>query len=142
MDLALQVGAANNPPVSPAHIIVNCETGGMSKSPTSANLWLCQGVNCRDINGPLQGRGQLVIDENVSGISGDPLGAGAFEFQVKYDHHIFNTVVTNDRLALEHGANRVSGDCAMTIINENDIWFGCVSTGRRQARRPAARSPR
>jgi hypothetical protein len=130
VDLALQVGAANNPPVSPAQIIVNCETGGMTKSPASANLWLCIGVNCRDINGPLQGRGQLVIAENVSGITGDPLGAGAFEFQIKFDHKIFDIVITETNwLWSTPGRIKPAGACAMTIINESDIRFACVSEG-------------
>jgi uncharacterized repeat protein (TIGR01451 family) len=130
VDLALQVGAANNPPVSPAQIIVNCETGGQTKSPASANLWLCEGVNCRNIDGPLQGRGQLVIAENVSGITGDPLGAGAFEFQIKFDHKIFDIVVTETNwLWSTPGRIKPAGACAMTIINESDIRFACVSEG-------------
>jgi hypothetical protein len=125
--LSLQVGAANNPPASPASLTVNCETGSMVKTPDQANLWLCEGVNCSDINGPIDGRGQLTIDENVSGISGDPWGAGAFEFQVKFDHKVFDIVADATGWLYDTGRAEPPGACAMTIINENSITFACVS---------------
>jgi hypothetical protein len=127
VNLSLAMLAGNNPAPSPTQIKVNCETGSQVKSPASANLWLCEGVNCRDVNGPLQGRGQLVINENVSGISGDPLGAGAFEFQVKFDHKIFDIVATETNWLWATGRVKPAGACAMTIINENSIMFACVS---------------
>jgi uncharacterized repeat protein (TIGR01451 family) len=69
-----------------------------------------------------------------------PEGLGAFEFQLKFDHKIFDididpanpnednngdTVVDD----LDDWANGRLVDCTMTIVTENDIRFGCVTTG-------------
>jgi hypothetical protein len=53
-----------------------------------------------------------------------PEGLGAFEFQLKFDHKIFDIEITETDLWLppDRAAN-----CSMTIISENDIRFGCVS---------------
>jgi hypothetical protein len=112
-----------------------------------ANLWLCEGDRCDEA----KGEGSIVIDERVLNVRGDPDGVGAYEFQVKFDHKIFDiTVCEGDQPAdpvtglcpdivvgsshhwlYEHG--RVPnwptglGGCDMTIVNENAILFGCVS---------------
>jgi hypothetical protein len=72
----------------------------------------------------------LVINEWAINLAGDPQGVGAFEFQVKYDNHIFDIVVAETGWLYSTG--RVPGDagiggCAATIITENDVRFGCVS---------------
>ncbi len=90
-----------------------------------ANLWLCEGPTCT-----LNGEGVLVIEERVSNVSADPDGVGAFEFEVKFDHKIFDiSVAATDWLYSTGripGAQGVGG-CGTTIINENSILFGCVS---------------
>ena len=56
-----------------------------------------------------------------------PEGLGAFEFQIKFDHKLFSISVS------QTGANWPAvgrtANCSMTIISENDIRYGCVSTG-------------
>jgi len=54
-----------------------------------------------------------------------PEGLGAVEFQVKFDHKIFDLQV----LESMDWTNGRAPNCAMTIISENDIRFGCVSVG-------------
>jgi len=77
----------------------------------------------------------LVIYEIVSNPGNDPDGVGAFEFDLKYDNHIFDiSIVPTDWLVRGYDNIRYTADdrtqsCAVTIINENDIRFGCVSTG-------------
>ncbi len=94
-----------------------------------------------------------------------PEGLGAFEFQLKFDHKIFDITITeagsdgvdnnNDNLGgadlIDNNGDTVIDEvgedlvdepaesawltngrvanCTMTIITENDIRFGCVSTG-------------
>jgi uncharacterized repeat protein (TIGR01451 family) len=55
----------------------------------------------------------------------EPEGLGAFEFQLKFDHKIFDIDID----AALDWANGRDMDCSMTIITENDIRFGCVTTG-------------
>jgi uncharacterized repeat protein (TIGR01451 family) len=55
----------------------------------------------------------------------EPEGLGAFEFQLKFDHKIFDIDID----AATEWANGRDMDCTMTIITENDIRFGCVTTG-------------
>ncbi len=72
----------------------------------------------------------LTVNEWALNVGGDPDGVGAFEFQVKYDNHIFDISIapTNWLYATGRvpGATGIGG-CAATIITENDIRFGCVS---------------
>jgi hypothetical protein len=54
-----------------------------------------------------------------------PEGVGAIEFQVKFDHKVFD-------LSIEESNDWTNGrlpNCNMTIISENDIRFGCVTVG-------------
>jgi uncharacterized repeat protein (TIGR01451 family) len=53
-----------------------------------------------------------------------PEGLGALEFQLKFDHKIFTIDIDE---AIEW-ANDRDIDCTMTIVTENDIRFGCVTT--------------
>jgi len=85
-----------------------------------ANLWLCVGATCTH-----NGEGELVIEEWVFNAD-DPDGLGAYEFQLKFDHKIFDIVI-EDAGFLESTGRTV--DCTMTIITENDIRFGCLSSG-------------
>jgi uncharacterized repeat protein (TIGR01451 family) len=99
--------------------------GNLDESSELANLWLCKGANC--VN---NGEGSLVVNEWALNYSGDPQGLGAYEFQVKYDNHIFDISIADSGLLYSTG--RVPGDtgiggCSATIITENDIRFGCVS---------------
>jgi len=87
-----------------------------------SNLWLCEGPTC---TGP--GQGELTIYELVSNVSNDPDGAGAFEFQLKFDHKIFDIdIEVTDWLS--NGVTRTV-ECDMSVITENWILFGCVSSG-------------
>ena len=85
-----------------------------------ANLWLCQGTTCT-----LNGEGELVIAERLSNAN-DPDGLGAYEFQLKFDHKIFDIVIEDAGFL---GSTGRTVDCTMTIITENDIRFGCLSSG-------------
>jgi hypothetical protein len=110
-----------------------------------ANLWLCKGNACSG-----NGAGYLDVSEWALDVGGDPQGVGAFEFQVKYDNHIFDiqicegsaprnpdgscaAPVVGDPQHWLYSTGRVPdagsgvGGCAVTIITENDVRFGCVS---------------
>ncbi|MGB6895001.1 MAG: hypothetical protein WBF37_03520 [Dehalococcoidia bacterium] len=54
-------------------------------------------------------------------------GVGAYEFQLKFDHKIFDIAIEDSSWLSVEGARTV--DCTMTIVTENDIRFGCVSSG-------------
>jgi uncharacterized repeat protein (TIGR01451 family) len=69
----------------------------------------------------------LTIYELVSNPGNDPDGVGAYEFQLKFDHKIFDIEIA-DTSWLSNGGTRTV-DCSMTIITENDIRWGCVSQG-------------
>jgi hypothetical protein len=86
-----------------------------------ANLWLCEGGTCA-----LNGEGELVVAEWVFNAD-DADGLGAYEFQLKFDHKIFDIMVEDAAGFL--GSTGRTVDCTMTIISENDIRFGCVSSG-------------
>ncbi len=118
--------------------------GNTDESFEMANLFLCQGNSCI-----ANGEGHLDVNEVVLNVGGDPDGVGAFEFQLKFDHKIFDILICEGSALLdpdgtcdddqlppaEHwlystgripGAAGVGG-CAATIVTENDIRFGCVS---------------
>jgi len=72
----------------------------------------------------------LTICEWALNVGGDPDGVGAFEFQLKYDNHIFDIAIQATNWLYDTG--RVPGapgigGCAATILTENDVRFGCVS---------------
>jgi len=69
----------------------------------------------------------LVIYELVSNPGNDPDGVGAYEFQLKFNHKLFDIEIA-DASWLSNGGTRVVS-CDMTIITENDIRWGCVSSG-------------
>jgi len=80
------------------------------------------------IKNPQGGLQCLTIYELVSNPGNDPDGVGAFEFELKYDHNVFQQPIIAPTVWLTNGGTRTI-DCSMTIINESSIWFGCVSTG-------------
>ena len=70
--------------------------------------------------------GQDYVQDLVDKDGGElPEGLGAFEFQIKFDHKIFDITAMGDT----EWANGRSINCSMTVITENDIRFGCISTG-------------
>ncbi|MGB6894440.1 MAG: hypothetical protein WBF37_00630 [Dehalococcoidia bacterium] len=69
----------------------------------------------------------LTVYELVTNAGNDPDGVGAYEFQLKFDHKIFDITIEDSSWLSNGGARDV--DCSMTIISENDIRFGCVSSG-------------
>jgi hypothetical protein len=84
-----------------------------------ANLWLCEGPSCTE-----NGEGVLVIEEWVFNAN-DPDGVGAYEFQLKFDHKIFDVGIEDASFL---GSTGRTVNCAMSIVAENDIRFGCVSS--------------
>jgi len=73
------------------------------------------------------GEGRLLLGEVLTNIF-DPEGLGAFEFQIKFDHKIFDINVTETGFLYSTGrVPGVAGGCSNSIINENAILFGCVS---------------
>ncbi|MEX2225845.1 MAG: DUF11 domain-containing protein [Dehalococcoidia bacterium] len=72
------------------------------------------------------GEGRLLLAEVLTNIF-DPEGLGAFEFQVKFDHKIFDINVTRTDFLYSTGRIPGIGDCNFSIVNENAILFGCVS---------------
>ena len=87
-----------------------------------ANLWLCEGATCDE-----NGEGELVIFERVFNVANDPDGAGAYEFQLKFDHKIFDITI-EDASWLSNGGTRTV-ECDLSVITENWILWGCVSSG-------------
>ena len=69
----------------------------------------------------------LTIYELVSNAGNDPDGVGAYEFQLKFDHKIFDITIEDSSWLSNEGARTVN--CTMTILSENDIRWGCVSSG-------------
>jgi hypothetical protein len=133
--------APSEPPVR----MVKDTNGDLSESIDLANLWLCKSpAPC--VN---NGEGHLDVSEMILNVGGDPDGVGAFEFQVKYDNHIFDIQICEGSAPLNpdgtcaapvpgdpahwlYSTGRVEGapgigGCAATIITENDVRFGCVS---------------
>jgi uncharacterized repeat protein (TIGR01451 family) len=107
------------------------------------------------VNGEIDnnGNGHLVVFERLFN-QNDPDGAGAFEFQLKFDHKIFDIEIfhgvdlNGDGDCTDNGEDQAQdtvdacylyqtgrvpnwtggvGGCDMTIVNENFILFGCVS---------------
>lgn len=115
---------------------------------TDANLFICQdSATCWDPSNPTvnNGYGHLVVLERISN-QADTDGLGAFEFQLKYDHKIFDIQICEGYapgLNPDGSCNQVSsflystgrvpnaaggvGGCDATIVTENFILFGCVS---------------
>jgi hypothetical protein len=115
------------------------------------NLWLCEpawnglfsGVTLLDPFGNFlapgtspncdeNGEGRLLIAEVMSNIN-DPQGLGAYEFQIKFDHKIFDINVEDSGFLYLTGRVPTAGGpgdpggCQHSIFNENAILFGCVS---------------
>ena len=119
---------------------------------TLGNLFICDnGPNCWDPSSPTanNGNGHLVIFERLYN-QNDSDGAGAFEFQLKFDHKIFDINVfhgadlngdadctdagetqaqdtVDDCYLYQTGRVPGIGGCSVSIVNENAILFGCVS---------------
>ena len=115
----------------------------------AANLWIC--VNPAPCAGP--GEGNLYVYEYASGVItlGDqdadtiPDGLGAYEFQVEYDNFVIQSLNPEDivfaappvapypngtdGVADGEGAARGPANCSFSLIQENRIRFGCVTTG-------------
>jgi len=74
----------------------------------------------------------LIIYELVSNPQNDDDGVGAYEFQLKFDHKIFDIEIADTSWlsnADTYPLTPRAVDCSMTIITENDIRWGCVSSG-------------
>ena len=99
--------------------------GDQNTDDSLQNLWICLGPTCTN-----NGEGFLDIQELVLNVGGDADGVGAFEFQLKFDHKVFDITITETNWLYSTG--RVPGapgigGCAVSIVTENDIRFGCVS---------------
>ena len=129
---------------------VDTDPGGLGVT-DSANLFICVGgPNCWDPASPSvnNGNGHLVVFERLFN-QFDNDGAGAFEFQLKFDHKMFDITVFHGidlngdgdcadvnlgepGLCYLYETGRVPGaegigGCSVTITTENWILFGCVS---------------
>jgi uncharacterized repeat protein (TIGR01451 family) len=122
------------------------------------NLWLCKtGPDCHvadPITGAQIGKGILDVgdfiflredDDSPNDSDTDPEGLAAYEEQIKYDHKVFDvavadagsdgldndgdTVIDNIEESVIAGW-RGNVDCTATIMTENWIMFGCVSSGQ------------
>jgi uncharacterized repeat protein (TIGR01451 family) len=101
------------------------------------NLWLCDPGYDGSLTGPNNaptvgsapcdenGEGRLLLGEMIANVN-DPEGLGAYEFQLKYDHKIFDVNITDAGFL---GSTGRTVNCTNSIFNENAILFGCVSTG-------------
>ena len=110
----------------------------------SCNLFICQVGSCAGA-----GEGDLVVIEHVSNVTTSPvgLGLGAYEFNVEFDSFVIQSVdpadiiftagcpagpcgtapsTSNGFAALGRGAP----NCSMTILFENSVRFGCVTSGQ------------
>jgi len=138
--------------------MVKDTNGNTAETQENTNLWLCTAAACSspvaglnaetpaqcgngvnddasddaviDDGCPINGQGFLDIDEWVLNVGADPDGVGAFEFQLKFDHKIFD--ITIDPTDWLYSTGRVPGatgigGCAATIVTENAIRFGCAS---------------
>jgi hypothetical protein len=117
----------------------------------AANLWICENGPC---DGP--GEGALRVVERASGVVE---GLGAYEFTVEYDNFVIQSVNPCDLVFGPGGAGSArgpvdelnssainpdcapdpddptNGTCSMSLILENLVHFGCVTSG--QAAGPA-----
>jgi hypothetical protein len=92
-----------------------------------------------DLNHELLGAGQCPgepEEETLTGLD-ETETAGAFEFQLKFNHKLVDITIrrtdwlySTGRLPFAGGTeegSRPNGGCQFSIISENDIRFGCVS---------------
>jgi hypothetical protein len=63
-----------------------------------------------------------LVDKNGGEL---PEGLGALEFQLKFDHKLFNINIVDSGDWVAPGGYL---NCTMTILTENDIRYGCVTT--------------
>jgi len=124
----------------------------------AVNLWLCKsGPDCHitdPTTGAAIGKGELDVadllflrEDTDSPNDSDtlPEGLAAYEEQLKYDHKIFDVSIADagsdgldndgDTVVDEIDESVIAGwrgniNCTMTIMTENWIMFGCVSSGQ------------
>jgi hypothetical protein len=110
----------------------------------SANLWICLTGPCA---GP--GEGNLIVHEYATNIDTAPIGPGgiglgAYEFDLEYDNLVIQSVNPSDivfnpgpiapypngadGVADGEGAARAPATCGFSLIFENVIHFGCVTS--------------
>jgi hypothetical protein len=118
----------------------------------AANLWICETGPCA---GP--GEGSLHVVEQAQNVpvpAGDYNGLGAYEFSVEYDNFVIQSVNPCDIAFGPTGAGSARGPvdevdssspenadcapdpgpaapgtCALSLVLENVIHFGCVTSG-------------
>jgi hypothetical protein len=97
----------------------------VAKDPAEANLFLCEdnaSTPADECDG--NGEGSLVLQEIVENVT-EPMGA--WEIQIKFDHKVFNVQIDpNESLFTAYGRTPT---CSVSVVTENWILFGCVSTG-------------
>ena len=82
----------------------------------------CPAPQTDDYTQDNDGDGNGNVDKNGGEL---PEGLGAAEFQLKFDHKVFDIQI----LPEDDWTNGRMMDCTMTIITENDIRYGCVTLG-------------
>jgi hypothetical protein len=114
----------------------------------AANLWICVTGPCA---GP--GEGNLIVFEYATNVTtgdqnGDTIvdGLGAYEFSVEYDNFVIQSVNPQDVVFAPlaslaphpggadgvtdgEGAARGPSSCSFSLIFENIVHFGCVTSG-------------
>lgn len=108
---------------------------GPIKTPELSNLFLCV-MPFPACQGP--GEGSVVIIEKVKNIhtgdiNGDSIedGLGAYEFSVEYDNFVIQSILIEDIVFSPGGAGASRGpaSCGFSLVFENVIHFGCVTSG-------------
>jgi hypothetical protein len=112
----------------------NFQLPSVDKSPDLANLFICQAGPCSGI-----GEGHLVIIEKVQNVhTGDQNndgiedGLGAYEFTAEFDSFVVISINPADIVFSPGGAGAARGPatCTFSIVTENFVRFGCVTTGQ------------
>jgi len=115
----------------------------------AANLWICVTGPC---SGP--GEGNLIVFEYATNVlTGDQNndtvadGLGAYEFSVEYDNFVIQSVNPSDVVFAPSGSiapypggadgildgegwQRAPANCAFSLVFENVVHFGCVTSGQ------------
>ena len=107
-------------PVNPAKS--SCGSADM------ANIWICGTCPGPKQPGFVNGQNGLIIDEFL--VNGSGIGLGAFEFQVKFDHKVFDVEVKATTFLASTGRTVFCTNVfPAQTVTENYVNFGCVSAG-------------
>ncbi len=112
----------------------NFQLPPVDKTPQLSNLFICESGPCAGA-----GEGHVVIIERVQNVhTGDQNndgiedGLGAYEFMTEFDNFAIQSVNPMDIVFSAGGAGSARGPavCTFSIVTENFVRFGCVTTGQ------------